>query len=105
TQFYGASTGELVVVGEFDTAKLRSAAAELLGAWKSATPYRRLTTPYTRADAVNLKIETPDKQNAAFEAGMRIPMSEDDPDYPAMLLANAMFGGSLGARMPTRIRN
>ena len=54
---------------------------------------------------MNLKIETPDKENAMFEAGIRIRMSDDDPDYPAMLLANSMFGGSLGSRMPNRIRN
>jgi zinc protease len=32
-------------------------------------------------------------------------MSEDGPDYPAMLLANYMFGGSITARVPNRIRN
>jgi zinc protease len=36
---------------------------------------------------------------------MRIAMSDESPDYPAMVLANYMFGGSLGARMPNRIRN
>jgi zinc protease len=32
-------------------------------------------------------------------------MSQDNPDYPAMILANYMFGGSITARMPDRIRN
>ena len=32
-------------------------------------------------------------------------MSDEDADYPAMVLANYMFGGSLGSRMPNRIRN
>ena len=32
-------------------------------------------------------------------------MSDTDPDYPAMVLANYMFGGSITARMPDRIRN
>ena len=36
---------------------------------------------------------------------MRIQLSENDPDYPAMVLANYMFGGSITARMPNRIRN
>ena len=44
---------------------------------------------------MNLKIETPDKQNATFDAGLRLPMSDTDPDYPAMVLANYMFGGSI----------
>jgi zinc protease len=105
TGYYGASSGELVVVGQFNPAELQKAAAELLGGWMSAVPYQRLATPYKKAEPVNLKIETPDKQNATFEAGMRIRMSDEDPDYPAMVLANYMFGSGLGARMPNRIRN
>jgi zinc protease len=104
-QFYAASHGELVVVGQFPQADLQKAAAELLGSWTNAVPYQRLATGYKKTEAVNLKIETPDKQNATFEAGLRIQMSEDDSDYPAMLLANYMFGGSLSSRMPNRIRN
>ena len=104
-QFYGAAAGELVVAGQFDRAAVEKAAAELLGSWTSPARFERLQTPYKAAAAVNRKIETPDKQNAIFEAGLRIRMSDTDPDYPALLLANQMFGGSLGARMPNRIRN
>jgi len=104
-KFYGASNGEFVLVGQFDQAAVQKAAAELLGGWNSSVPYQRLVSSYKDADPINLKIETPDKQNAQFEAGLRIKMSEDDPDYPAMLLANYMFGGSITARMPNRIRN
>ena len=104
-RFYGASSGELVVAGQFDQAVLRKAAADLLAGWTSASPYQRIATSYKKSEPVNLKIETPDKQNASFEAGIRFRMSDEDPDYPAMLLANYMFGGSLGSRMPNRIRN
>ncbi len=104
-QFYGASNGEFVLVGDFDQDALRGAVKELLGGWKSPTSYRRMNALYKKSEAVNLKIETPDKENSQFEAGVRIPMNDDDPDYPALLLANQMFGGSLGARMPNRIRN
>jgi zinc protease len=104
-RFYGASSGELVVAGQFDQAELRKAAADLLGGWTSASPYRRIANSYKKPEPVNLKIETPDKQNASFEAGIRFRMSDEDPDYPAMVLANYMFGGSLGSRMPNRIRN
>ncbi|MDP8980117.1 MAG: insulinase family protein [Acidobacteriota bacterium] len=104
-RFYAASHGELVVVGQFPQAELQKAAAELLGGWTNDVPYQRLASVYKKAEPMNLKIETPDKQNATFEAGLRIRMSEDDPDYPAMLLANYLFGGSLSSRMPNRIRN
>jgi zinc protease len=104
-RFYGAAHGELVLVGQFDQAALQQAAAELLGNWNSPAPYQRLASNYAKVEPINLKIETPDKQNAQFEAGLRIRMTEEDPDYPAMVLASTMFGGSITARMPNRIRN
>ena len=54
---------------------------------------------------MNLKIETPDKQNATFDAGLNVAMKDTDPDYPAMVLANYIFGGSITSRMEDRIRN
>jgi zinc protease len=104
-QFYGASHGEMVVAGQFDQNAIQQAAADLMGGWNSPAPYQRMTSTYKRIDPINLKIETPDRENAQFEAGVRVRMSEDDTDYPAMVLANYMFGGSITARMPNRIRN
>ena len=41
-----------------------------------------------------------------FVAGELIKMSDEDPDFPAMLLANYMMGGSsLGSRLFHRIRD
>jgi zinc protease len=104
-QFYGASHGELVIVGQFDSAAASKAATELFGAWTSPAPWQRITTNFRKTPPVNLKIETPDKQNATFSAALMLQMSDMDPDYPAMVLANYMFGGSITARVPDRIRN
>ena len=104
-QFYGASHGELVIVGQFDTAAAGKAAADLFGSWMSPTAYQRITTNFRRIAPVNLKIETPDKQSATFEAGLNLQMQDTDPDYPAMVLANYIFGGSITSRMEDRIRN
>jgi zinc protease len=49
-------------------------------------------------------IETPDKTNAVFTAGILMPFNQDDPDYPAMVMANFMFGGDLKSRLWRRIR-
>ena len=32
-------------------------------------------------------------------------MRDTDPDYPAMMMANYMFGGGITARLPNRVRN
>ncbi len=104
-EFYGASHGDVVALGQFEPAQLEKAVAELLGKWDSPAPYSRIISSYQKIPPANQKIDTPDKTNATFEAAIRLKMSEQDPDYPAMVLANHMFGGSLGSRMPNRIRN
>ncbi len=105
-QFYGASHGELVIVGQFDTGGAGKAASWIcLGTGRISAAYQRITMAYQKTTPVNLKIETPDKQNATFEAGVMLPMKDSDPDYPAMVLANYMFGGSITSRMEDRIRN
>lgn len=105
SRFYGASNGEVVIVGQFDPAAANKAVADLFGGWKSTQPFQRITTTYQKHKPVNLKIETPDKQNATFNAAVVLEMKDSDPDYPAMVLANYMFGGSITSRMEDRIRN
>jgi zinc protease len=64
-----------------------------------------MVTPYKKASAMNEKIETPDKANAEFLAGLRFQMSQNDPDYPAIRLASYMFGEPITSRVSNRIRN
>jgi zinc protease len=104
-QFYGASYGVFAVVGPLDQAAVQKAAAELLGNWNTSMAYKPIAASYRKVAPINQKIETPDKANAQFEAGVRFQMSEDDPDYPAMLLAGYMFGGPITSRVSDRIRN
>ena len=54
---------------------------------------------------INEKIETPDKANAEFLAGERFQLSQNDPDYPAIVLASYMFGEPITSRISDRIRN
>jgi zinc protease len=103
-EFYGASEGELVLVGQFDPAEAQKLAGQLFGNWKSPSAYQRVVTPYHKTEPGNVKIETPDKQNATLLAGMQIRMSDEDPDDPAMELANFILGGSFGSRLVHRIR-
>jgi zinc protease len=104
-EFYGASQGELIVVGKFDAASLEKATPGLLASWKSSKPYARIVADYKNVQSINSKIETPDKENAQFSAGLRLPMRDTDPDYPAMVMANYMFGGGITSRLADRVRN
>jgi zinc protease len=105
-QFYGASVGEVAVSGQFNATEIATLAGELFGAWKSPGSYTRLLSSYRKIDPIDKKLETPDKQNAVFVAGETLKMSDEDPDYAAVVMANYMFGGSaLGTRLSRRIRD
>jgi zinc protease len=104
-QFYGANYGVLAVVGPVDAAEIQKTANELLGAWNTSKAYKPLVTPFKQVAPINEKIETPDKANAEFMAGERFRMSQNDPDYAAMVLDSYMFGEPITSRVSDRIRN
>ena len=104
-KFYGASNGAVAVVGDFDGAEVKKAVTELFGSWKSPAKFERVKTGFQSIAPVNEAIETPDKANAVFAAGERVNMGDQDPDYPALLFGNYMFGGGfLNSRLASRIR-
>ncbi|HEX7253765.1 MAG TPA: pitrilysin family protein, partial [Thermoanaerobaculia bacterium] len=105
SNFYGASRAELAIVGDFDAAPIRTLATELFGDWKSPTPFERVPRRYHDVPAAKESVETPDKANALFLAGMNLPLRDDDPDYPALVMGNYMLGGGfLNSRLAVRIR-
>jgi zinc protease len=105
SDFYGSSNGELSIVGDFDPGEIESLASELFGNWKSPGTYARLASTYQDIPPMNQAIETPDKANAFFVAGLRLNLRDDDPDYPALVLGNYMLGGGfLNSRLAVRIR-
>ena len=103
--FYGASNGQLTVVGDFDDKALTTLANELFGTWKSPRPFTRVPTVFTDAAPMNQSFTTPDKANAFFVAGFNLSIRDDHADYPALLLGNYMLGGGfLSSRLASRIR-
>jgi len=103
--FYGAQPAQMSVVGDFDDVAVEKQVATLLGGWKNATPFTRVPTDYFDVPAKNLTIETPDKAQAMFVAGLNLPLSDSDPDYPALVLGNYILGGGfLNSRLMVRIR-
>jgi len=104
-QFYGGANAELAIVGQFDEAAIGKLAAELFGDWKSPSRFERVPEPYQNVPPIERKIETPDKENAVFNAGMNTPLAMDDPDYAATMMANRIFGGTFSSRLVRRIRD
>lgn len=104
--FLGGETGEVAVVGDFDTEECRQALAEVFSGWQSSQPYARLPRLYfDEVQHGEQRIDTPDKANAVYMAGQAMPMNDSDPSYPALLIGNYVFGGSsLASRLGDRVR-
>lgn len=105
SEFYGASRGEVAVVGAFDPDEVTAILTEQLGGWESRQPYRRIATPVGNSEPLDVSIETPDKANAMVVAMRALPIRDDSPEYPAMVLADFMLGGGvLNSRLMVRLR-
>lgn len=103
--FYGTTDATMAVVGDFDEAAVKKTILETFDGWKSPKGYTRIPDPYQEIKPVNETINTPDKANAMFFAGMPLNIQDSDPDYPALVMGNFMLGGGfLNSRLATRIR-
>jgi zinc protease len=104
-RFYGAGAADLVLVGDFDSAAVRSSATKLFGNWRAKEQWARIPVPYRAIDSSTTVIETPDKANAMFYAGLNLPIRDDAADYPALLMGDYIVGGgSIESRLANRIR-
>jgi zinc protease len=100
----GATGADFVAVGDFDPAALSGLVEKLFGDWRNPTPYARIPARYFERPALEREVRTPDKANAVLRAGLSMKMRDDNPDFPAMVLANQLIGGASTARLPGRIR-
>jgi zinc protease len=100
----GATGAEFVAVGDFDPKALAALVEQLFGDWRNPAPFARIPARHFERPALEREVRTPDKANAVLRAGLGIRMRDDHPDFPAMVLANHLLGGSSSARLPERIR-
>jgi zinc protease len=102
----GGENGEVAVVGEFDPAETVRLIGDVLKDWKAEVPYQRIARP-AKTDLAGGKQEivTPDKANALYLAALNLGLDDRDPDYPALVIGNFVFGGNtLSSRLGNRIR-
>ena len=103
--FYGASHGEVALSGDFEPEGIVEVLKEIFPDWNSPSGYKRVKNPYQEIPPANRSVETPDKANAVFIAGMPLAVSDNHQDYPALVLGNYMLGGGfLNSRLAVRIR-
>ncbi len=104
--FLGADHGEVVVVGDFDSSEILPILAKTFDGWNAAKPHARIERPYqSDIEPRRETVSTPDKENAIYLAGLLMPIKDDDPDYPALLMGNFVLGGgALSSRIADRLR-
>ncbi len=103
--FMGAQDADIGVVGDFDKKTIQNKLNQILGNWNSKSDYRRVVSSVADVDSLNKFVNTPDKAGAAFGAMIKFKMNDNDPDYPALKMANEIFGGGfLSSRLADRLR-
>ncbi len=104
--FYGASAGEISIVGDFDAESTQQQLASLFNTWKSPKKYVRIDRPFQKIEPKQEAFNTPDKANAVWLAAIPFRMKDDHPDYPALIFGNFILGQQpLNNRLFARIRN
>jgi len=103
-ELIGATGADFSAVGEFEPEAVARAVDELFGPWRSPYPFTRVPYRYFDSPALDDQVITPDKANAVLRGGENVAMRDDHPDFPAMLLANYLLGGTSSSRLAERVR-
>jgi len=105
-KFYGGVATFTTFVGRVD----KPAAKDFLNAtfdnWVPQIAYKRIPTQYFDVKSQSQSIQINDKTNAAVLGNLNLKIGENNPDYPAVDMANEMLGGGafLSSRIPQRLR-
>ena len=103
-RFYGAGHLSLAVVGDFDPDALAQHLRTGLDGWRVAPAYERLSDPWYAMQPKTFRIPAPGKANAEYRATLPLKIRDTDPQWPALMLANYLIGGSEDSRLWQGIR-
>lgn len=104
-RFYGAEYAQLALVGDFDADDAIRQAAFLFGDWRAQVQFERVDRPFVDIPATQFKLDAPGKANAVFQASQPIDLIDDSPDYPLLLIASRVLGGTgMRSRLADRLR-
>lgn len=104
--FYGSSAGYTTFVGGLDAEQVKGELAKSYSNWTAKTPYKDIEEKYFDVKGGVETVQINDKTNATMQGGLNINMTQKDPDFVALTMANEMLGGGafLSSRIPQRLR-
>ncbi len=104
--FYNGSSSKIAFVGGLDKKIIKTFLAETLDNWNAKVAYTRMPTQYFEINAFNNTIQVNDKTSAFVLGKANLNIGMNEPDYPAVDMANEMLGGGafLSSRIPERLR-
>ena len=99
---YGAARTHLYVVGQFDTAKVKSVVEKAFGKWeKGAEPVRNV--PTVAAKRAMFTIDRPGAPQSTIYMGVPA-VSPSDADFIKFVVMDSLLGSSFGSRITSNIR-
>jgi zinc protease len=103
--YYGTVPAEMAIVGDFDAQAIAPLVDQLFGRWKAPMHVAPVLRKNGDIAPIHAFLNTPDKENGYYTARINLDLNVDDPDYPALMLADYIFGGGgLRSRLMDRIR-
>nr|WP_315217282.1 pitrilysin family protein [uncultured Flavobacterium sp.] len=104
--FYNGNHSKIAFVGGIDATIIKTFLAETLDSWSGIYLYTRIPTQYFEAKSYTNTIQVNDKTNAVVFGKINLNIGMNEPDYPAVDMANEMLGGGafLSSRIPERLR-
>ncbi len=105
-QRYGASTLQLVVVGDVETPRILDGLERRLGGWRSGPPRQVPACAVPPAAPAAETVEMADKASADVVLACPADLTRTDPGYLPCTLANSALGqSSLTSRLGVRVRD
>ncbi|HEX7870124.1 MAG TPA: insulinase family protein, partial [Chryseobacterium sp.] len=102
----GASDGVGTLIGSIDAKTASSELEKTFGKFTAKSKFTEVKPTFFETKKQDKNIITPDKENAVALGTSSFKMTQDHPDYAALVMANEILGsgGFLSARLPMRLR-
>ena len=83
----------MAIVGDFDAQAITPLVDQLFGHWKASMHVAPVLRKNGDIAPLHEFLNTSDKENGFYTARINLDLNVDDPDYPALMLADYIFGG------------